>query len=173
MHQTRMAVLDRLAHLILGIAWVAAVLFLATGAMLSYEVIARFFFAAPTIWAAELSQMALIWGSLIAMPWLLAARRHITVTALTAKLDPSARKAADCAALTVVLIFSVIVTIWGWDIFHDSFVRGRTTGSLLNLPVWIVELAVPVGFGLLSVQACLEIVRLLRSPASRHDGSRQ
>lgn len=160
-----------MARMVKALAWVAAALFVATGAMLSYEVVARYFFAAPTIWAAELSQMALIWGSLIALPWLLTARRHITVTALTAKLGTMPRKVADCLAMIVVLLFSVIVTIWGWDIFYDSFVRGRTTGSLLNLPVWIVELAVPVGFGILSLQACLEIVGLLRRSVPQRDGS--
>lgn len=153
-----------------GLAWAAAALFLATGAMLTYEVIARYFFAAPTIWTAELSQMALIWGSLIAMPWILAARRHITVTALTAKLGARTKRMADAVAMIVVLIFSLIVTIWGWEIFHDSFVRGRTTGSLLDLPVWIVELAVPVGFGLLTIQAGLETLRLARSRTTPRDG---
>lgn len=159
-----------MARMVKALAWLAAALFVATSAMLSYEVVARYFFAAPTIWAAELSQMALIWGSLIAMPWLLAARRHITVTAMTERLGARTRSAAEGLALIAVLVFSVIVTIWGWDIFYDSFVRGRTTGSLLNLPAWIVELAVPVGFAMLSVQAFIEIVGLLRSPAPRHDG---
>lgn len=153
-----------------GLAWAAAALFVATGVMLSYEVMARYFFAAPTIWAAELSQMALIWGSLIAMPWILRARRHISVTAVTARLGSRAGHIAESLAMMVVLLFSLIVTIWGWEIFYDSFVRGRTTGSLLNLPIWIVELAVPVGFGLLSVQAFMEIVRIVRNGTPHQTG---
>ncbi|MEM9330748.1 MAG: TRAP transporter small permease [Pseudomonadota bacterium] len=144
------------------LAWVAAALFVATGAMLSYEVTARYFFTAPTIWAAELSQMSLIWGSLLAMPWLLQARRHITVTAITSLLSARIRAMLEVLAMIVVLAFSLIVTIWGWEIFYDSFVRGRTTGSLLNLPIWIVELSIPVGFALLSVQAIIEIFRVIR-----------
>ena len=35
--------------------------------MLPYEVIARYFFIRPTIWAAELSQLCLIWGSMLAL----------------------------------------------------------------------------------------------------------
>ncbi|MEM1006312.1 MAG: TRAP transporter small permease subunit, partial [Pseudomonadota bacterium] len=56
--------------------------------------------------------------------------------------------------------FSAIVAFWGWDIFHDSWSRGRTTGSLLNLPSWVAELSVPVGFGLLTIQALVELVSL-------------
>ena len=40
-------------------AWIAAVLLAGTGVMLTYEVVARYFFNAPTIWAAELSQLFL------------------------------------------------------------------------------------------------------------------
>ena len=44
--------------------------------------------------------------------------------------------------------------------FHDSFERGRTTGSLLNLPVWIAEASVPLGFALLTLQALVELIGL-------------
>lgn len=137
-----------------------AVLMAATGVMLTYEVVARYFFIKPTIWAAELSQLCLIWGCLLAMAHLLSLRRHITVNAVTSLLPVPAQKICVGLSLAVVVVFSVIVTIWGYDIFHDSFVRGRTTGSLLNLPVWISEASVPVGFALLALQGIAELIRL-------------
>ena len=48
----------------LGFAWLAAWLFALAGAMLSYEVVARYFFLSPTKWAAELSQLCLIYGTI-------------------------------------------------------------------------------------------------------------
>lgn len=134
-------------------AWLLA----ATGVMLTYEVIARYFFIKPTIWAAELSQLCLIWGCLLAMGWVLNQRRHITVNAVTNLLPVGLQRVCTALALILVIIFSVIVTIYGWEIFYDSFVRGRTTGSLLNLPTWISELSVPVGFALLTAQALVEL----------------
>lgn len=139
---------------------IGAVLMAATGVMLTYEVIARYFFIRPTIWAAELSQLCLIWGCLLAMAHLLTLRRHITVNAVTTLLPRAAQKLCAVFALAVVIAFSAIVAFWGFDIFHDSFVRGRTTGSLLNLPVWIAEAAVPVGFGLLALQGIVEMLRM-------------
>ena len=150
---------------VFALAWCAAALFVAAGAMLSYEVVARYFFTAPTIWAAELSQMSLIWGSLIAMPWILSARRHITVTAVTALLPSRARQVCELIAMLVVFLFSFEVMLWGWDIFFDSFERGRTTGSLMNLPIWITELAVPFGFAILCIQCVVEFVRVARNGA--------
>ncbi len=152
--------LSRLAGLL------GACLMAATGAMLTYEVIARYFFIKPTIWAAELSQLCLIWGCLLSLAWVLNIRRHITVNAITALLPPGAQRICAILSLLVLLAFSVIVTFWGWDIFHDSWERGRTTGSLLNLPSWVAELSVPVGFGLLSAQAVVELFTLRKTHLS-------
>lgn len=139
-----------------------AVLMALTGAMLTFEVVARYFFIKPTIWAAELSQLCLIWGCLLSMAWLLNARRHITVNAVTSLLPQGAQKICVAVALLCIIAFSGIVTVWGFDIFHDSFSRGRTTGSLLNLPTWVAELSVPIGFGLLTLQAIADLLTLSR-----------
>lgn len=145
-----------------GFAWLAAALFVAAGAMLTYEVVARYFFTRPTIWAAELSQLCLIWGSLIAMAWALGARRHIAVDAVVNLLPNGLRRWIEAFAMAVVAIFSAWVTWYGWLIFWDSFERGRTTGSMLEMPSWVAELSVPLGFGLLAVQALIEMGRAVR-----------
>ncbi|WP_044033069.1 TRAP transporter small permease [Roseobacter denitrificans] len=152
-----MSVISRISRALCAIG---AVLMAATGAMLTYEVIARYFFIKPTIWAAELSQLCLIWGCFLALPHLLVLRRHITVNAVTNLLPERAQKVCAAFALVAIIVFSSIVAFYGWHIFYDSFSRGRTTGSLLNLPVWIAELSVPVGFGMLALQGLVELIRL-------------
>lgn len=151
-----------LNHLTLALAWIAALLFVASGVMLTYEVLARYFFIRPTIWAAELSQLCMIWGCLIGMPWLLSARRHIAVDAVIRLLPHGVQRVTEAFAMVVVAVFSALVAWKGWGIFHDSFERGRTTGSMLDLPSWVAELAVPVGFALLFVQALVETARAWR-----------
>lgn len=156
-------------RLVQGFAWLAAVLFTAAGAMLTYEVIARYFFVKPTIWAAELSQLCLIWGCLIGMAWLLSARRHIAVDAVIQLLPAGMQRWIETAAMLIVAAFSAVVTWYGWEIFIDSFERGRTTGSLLDLPIWIVEIAVPLGFGLLFVQSLIEALRSAKGTAAERE----
>ena len=108
-------------RLVLSLAWLAAVLFTVAGIMLTYEVMARYFFIRPTVWAAELSQLCLIWGCLVAMAWLLSARRHIAVDAVIQLLPPSVQRWIEAAAMLVVAAFSAMVTWKGWSIFLDSF----------------------------------------------------
>ena len=63
--------------------------------------------------------------------------------------------------MCVLVWFCAYVTIFGSQIFYDSFERGRTTGSLLDLPSWIAELPVPTLFAMLAIQAIIEIWKLL------------
>lgn len=159
-------------RLTLILAWVAAILFVLAGCMLTYEVLARYFFVRPTIWAAELSQLCLIWGSLLGMPWALSARRHISVDAVTRLLSPKIQRLVEIIAMTCILAFSVMVTFKGWEIFYESFERGRTSGTMLDLPAWIAELPVAIGFALLAIQAVIEIVGLLQGkdiPKGAHE----
>lgn len=158
---TIMPVTAMFHHLVVVCARLASALFVLAGVMLTYEVVARYFFTKPTSWAAELSQMCLIWGSLLAMAYLLNKRQHIQVDAVVQLLPVGIIKYVDALVMCVITVFSAIVAWYGFEIFLDSFVRGRTTGSLMNIPIWIVELAVPVGFALLTLQSAHEFVKTM------------
>lgn len=140
----------------------SAWLFFATGAMLTWEVLARYVFASPTIWAAEISQMFLIWGMYLALPRTIMRRENISIEVVHERLPAWARKACDFIALAFMIFFCVVVLWYGWDIAWDSFERGRSTGTMLNIPNWWTEMVIPLGFGL-SLLACLAgLLRLAR-----------
>ena len=136
-------------------------LFVATGAMLTWEVSARYVFNAPTVWAAELSQLAMAAGVFFALGDLQRRRRHISVHLLREKLSPRGRSIADAFALLVVAAFSAAVVFYGAKIAWGSFSSGSTSGTILNLPKWWGEAAMPVGFFLLLVQTLAELIRVV------------
>ncbi len=133
----------------------AAVLLFAIGAMLSIEVAARYLLNAPTIWAEELSRLALIWAVFLASAGLLAKGEHIRVTVLIDRAPPALRRIADVGGLLFVAAVAASVAYHGLPIAMNSFDVGRTTGSMLDIPSWWTQAAVPVGFALVAVQAVL------------------
>ena len=153
---------DRIADL-LGL--LAAWLFFATGAMITYEVLARYLFNAPTIWAAELSQLFLLWGTFIAMAVLLRQRAHIRITLLIGRFGPRGRQASELFTLVFVAGFSAVAGWNGWWIAYDSLERGRSTGTMLNIPNWWSEMVIPLGFLVLLLQCLVELVRVWRDGA--------
>lgn len=143
----------------------AAWLFFATGAMITYEVTARYLFNAPTIWAAELSQLFLLWGCFVAMATLLRQRAHIRITILTGRFGQRGRQVSELFTLLFIAGFSCVACWHGWLIALDSLERGRSTGTMLNIPNWWTEIVIPLGFLVLLLQCLVEFVRVCRHGA--------
>ena len=142
------------------LGFLSAWLFFLTGALLTYEVMARYVFTSPTIWAAEISQVLLIWGVFLAIPRTILRHENISIEVLHELLPGWARRLCDGIALLFMLFFCTVVLRYGWVIAWDSFERGRSTGTMLNIPNWWIEVVIPLGF-FFSVLACLVgLVRL-------------
>lgn len=144
-----------------ALAWFSAWLFFLIGVMLTFEVVARYFFNAPTIWAEELSRLFMIWAVFIASGTLLRWDEHIRVTVVINMLPEAVRRLLRVVCLTFVAIIAGFVAWHGIPIALQSFEVGRTTGSMLGIPQWWWQASVPVGFGLISLQALASAVKVL------------
>lgn len=151
------------------LATLAAWLFFATGLMLGWEVVARYVFTAPTIWAEELSRLFLVWGTFAGAAALVHRRDHIRITVLTDALPQGARSTLEIVSLLAVAAFGLAITYYGFEIAYDSWSRGRTAGSMLDLPLSWSQFAVPAGALLLAVQAVVEALRTLKHGAPPPD----
>jgi TRAP-type C4-dicarboxylate transport system permease small subunit len=153
-----MQIVDRLSRLA---AALAAWAFFLIGLMLAYEVIARYFFNAPTIWAEELSRFFLVWSVFVGSAWLIHSDEHIRVTVVVDRLPDALRRILRVLSILFVLLVASLVAFNGWPIMARSFASGATSGTLMDLPNWWVQLSVVVGFGLLALQAVVEVIRTL------------
>ena len=154
--RTLAILIDRTAdHLAQLCGWT----YFAVGLMLGFEVIARYFFNAPTIWAEELSRLLFVFATLLAAPALLRHNLHIRVTALTALMGPGARRVMRLLALGFVVAFCCVMVWYGKDAPLNSYARGRSSGTMLDIPAWWAQSAVPVAFALLGLQALVEFIR--------------
>lgn len=144
--------------------WLAAAAFVAVGAMITYEVVMRYVFLAPTIWAEEMSRFFQIWATYIAAAYVLRHRQLIAITMLVNRLGPRARRLADGFALVWILVFCLVAVSYGLDIMLDSIRQGRATSTMLSVPQWMTEAAIPLGFSLLALQTLAELIRLPRNP---------
>jgi len=150
--------------------WIAAAAFVAVGAMITYEVVMRYVFLSPTIWAEEMSRFLQIWATYIAAATVLRHRQLIAITVLVERLSPRGRKIAEAFALLWILVFCGVAVWYGLDIMLDSIRLGRATSTMLAVPQWMTELAIPLGFTLLGLQALAELIRLPKAPPPKLAG---
>jgi len=145
-----------------GAGW----LFFAVGAMLAYEVVMRYFFNAPTIWAEELARLAQVWATWLAAAHLLRSRRLIAVGVLQSRLSIHWRRLVSFFNLLVIATFSATAVFYGLLLLEDSLKLGRRTATMLDLPLWLAQAAVPLGCTLLFLQCVVEMLRLFRDPGA-------
>jgi len=154
------AALERIDRIGVLCSRLAGWLFFAIGLMITYEVVARYVFNAPTIWAEEMSRFFQVWAVYLGAAYVLRHRYLIRITLVTDHIGPLGRRIAEAFSLIVIGAFCVVAVVWGIEIVAESVRYSRTTSTMLDVPQWMTELAIPVGCGLLLLQCIAELVRL-------------
>jgi TRAP-type C4-dicarboxylate transport system permease small subunit len=153
-----MTTIDRIS-LALGI--VAAIMLFLTGAFLTYEVVMRYVFRAPTSWAQEVSEIFLLWGVFLALGRIVKLRENISIEVVYDRLPAGGQRFVDVVALTIVALFFAFCAKYGFDLAWESLEKGTTTGTMVDIPSWIEEAAIPVGCGWAAIQSVVEVIRAL------------
>lgn len=137
---------------------IGGVMILVISALTVYEIIARYVFNSPTIWTLETSLYLLIWLSLVSGAYVQRQGRHLHVDLLIGRLPSRTRAIWDIITLTLGTIFISIFVYYTYHFFLDSIIVYTQSGTLLDFPMWVVRLALPVGGIMLGLQYLREII---------------
>jgi len=149
-------------------AWMATLsawMFFSIGLMVTWEVITRKGFNAPTIWVDETSRFFQVWAVYLATAHILRNRDLIVVEIIPLRGHPLRRKILDSVMLAIIGLFAFVALWWGAQIVLESIQMGRHTSTMLAVPKWMTESSIPIGFGLLLAQVATEFVKLWRGDA--------
>lgn len=135
--------------------------FLASVAIMAYEVAARYLFGAPTIWAHESTITLTAIGFLLGGAYTLQRREHIQITALYQYFPPRVRWLADVIAHLVMLFYVGVLIYAGWIVAERAWATMETSASAWNQPTPVViKTALVVGSALLALQGLVHLLQL-------------
>ena len=143
--------------------YLASALFISIGFIVSYEVIMRYLFNSPTIWVNEVSRFLQIWATYLALTYSFHKRDFIRITVIYDRLNETGKKILDFISFIFIVIFSCFVVYYGWLIAYDSLKVGRTSSTILDVPSFLTELAIPLCFAFLVIRVILESIRYIRN----------
>jgi len=162
----------RLSHIIDNInKWVGKFVSLwivvMTGVVM-YEVIMRYVFNKPTIWAHELSLY--IFGSMfiLAGGYALHQKRMVNMDVFYGRFSAKGRAIFDFCTFIFALIFCAVL-LWksgvdGWK----SLMHLNTSGTAWDVPFYPIRLALPVGAFLLLIQVISKFIKDLYLVSGRN-----
>ena len=142
--------------------YLASALFITIGFIVSYEVIMRYLFNSPTIWVNEVSRFLQIWATYLALTYSFHKKDFIRITVIYDRLNVNGKKILDFISFIFILIFSSFVVYYGWLIAYDSLKVGRTSSTILDVPSFLTELAIPLCFAFLVLRVLLEAIKYIR-----------
>lgn len=130
-----------------------------------YEVIARYFFNAPTTWGMELA--VLLFGPyfLLGGPYLLHLKGHVSLDVVRQRLSPIWQRRMDLVNYPVIVIFCAILLYFSVPSAWSSWEYKETSFSAWNPPVWPIKAFVPLALALMMLQAIIEFLRVVYEPA--------
>jgi len=136
-------------------------------AVISYEVVSRYFFDAPTTWAMELATLLFGPYFLLAGPYILHTAGHVNVDILYRKLSPRWAGCVDCLTYALIAVTTAIFIDQSLPVALNAFESSETSFTSWNPPIWPVKALIPFAFLLLLMQALAEIIWAIQRAQSQ------
>ncbi len=130
-------------------------------AIIVYEVIARYVFNYPSVWAPGYTQRVFAAYFVLIGAFTLIQGGHVRVDLLLNTRSPRWNAFADLLNCSVLLIWGLALSYEAWPYFYDAWEWGDTDDSALGHPMWPVMFALLMGVVMITVQAVVEILRSL------------
>lgn len=132
--------------------------FFVTGVMF-YEVISRYFFNRPTLWATELSCMVFGVTYVLGGAYLLLHDGHINADILYKRFPARWRALSDVLSSLVAFVFLGVVLWQGGIAAWDSMEIREHSFSVWGPPIYPIKMAIPLGAILFLLQVVVRLVR--------------
>ncbi|MCY4208263.1 MAG: TRAP transporter small permease [Roseovarius sp.] len=110
-------------------------------AVISYEIVMRYIFNAPTFWAEPLARNAMIWMVLLGLAVGIRQKENICVDFIADRLTGKIRVIVALVRLALLLGFAGILLTQG-SLMAQMNMRQTVTG--LDIPAGIIQLVVPI-----------------------------
>jgi TRAP-type C4-dicarboxylate transport system permease small subunit len=137
------------------------VLFLAT-TICALEIVVRVGFHTTYDFVLDFSVWLTVWAMLLVTgPLLLEPQGHVSIEFILEKLRGRSRIMLEAFNLLCTLAYGAAVTVGGLLLIRSLYLKKLVFPRYFPIPMWIVELCVPIGMGIFTVIAVVQFFRTL------------
>ena len=153
---------NRIERITTNIGIIAALTLVPLILTTTYEVLARYLFDAPTIWAYEVGYMLTGTHFLLGMAYTLQQGQFIRIDIFSQDMSAKTRALIDLCAYSVILPLMMWLTYGLTSYLISGFVKNERTGqSAMNMVVWPFRVVFLIAFTLLALQVYAEFIKSL------------
>lgn len=106
---------------------------------ITYDVLMRFAFNAPTDWAYPLNSAGVLVATALAIPHLYATGQHISMDLLHRALPRPLRRAADLVTSLATAFLGLVLAVTAFRSMTTALRGGLTGAGTFNIPLWVPD----------------------------------
>ena len=135
------------------------------------QVLLRTIFNIHLYWSEETIVYLIIYSTFIGAVVTLRHNEHISINVFEPFVGKVGKRRLEILGVSVMIVYLVIVGFFAWMLLFEPFSSATVTPTL-KLPLWVVELAVPLGFTLMLLRSIEMLVRLARGKPGFAEGDK-
>lgn len=151
--------MDAIGWLVRGLRFAAQLALVSMMLTICYDVVMRYVFARPTLWALEINTFLIVFLAVLPAGDVLRSDNHLQIGYFPDRMSPLGRRLQRIFGSILGLGFSSVMTWKGWEMASQAFEYDERMSTSLGTPLGIPYLFLPIGFGALALQFIVEIVR--------------
>lgn len=136
-------------------------LFLGALAVLAWNIFMRKVFHSASTWAEEAIRYAIIWVTFVGSSQCAKAGNHVGIDIVVEMFPVSLKKYVNALADFFAAVFCIFCVYTGCQIAEMTALNG-TVSSAMQMPMWILYISIPLGFGLTALRFCIAGIQVLR-----------
>ena len=133
-------------------------LFIASLLVLGWNIIMRKVFHNASTWAEEAIRYAIIWVTFVGSSQCAKSGNHVGIDILVEALPKGCRKYVYAFSSLLACGFCVFCAWYGWSL-TDMVITNNRVSAAMEMPMWILYISIPIGFGLTAQLANVLLLR--------------
>ena len=121
----------------------------------------RYFFNSPLLWGTEVTEILLLYITFLGMAWVFREDGHVVIDVFTGKAIGRKKKILNFVSYFLVGIVSVVLIYYGFYTTLDHFNRGVFNPTVIETPIALIIIVIPIGSIPLFLEVLIKIRKLL------------
>jgi TRAP-type C4-dicarboxylate transport system permease small subunit len=122
----------------------------------------RYVFNSPLIWGTEVTEILLLYITFLGAAQVFREDSHVVVDIFLVSGGPRRRKILGLISCTLVGIVSAVLVTYGFSASYNHYVRGVFNPTIIETPIALIIVIIPLGCVPLLLEALLKVRKLLR-----------
>ncbi len=122
----------------------------------------RYFCNAPLLWGTEVTEILLLYITFLGMAWVFKEDGHVVIDVFTSKTAGGKKTALTGVSYFLIGIVAAVLIYYGLSTTWDHYTRHVFNPTVIETPIALIILVIPVGSVPLFLEVLLKAWKLLK-----------